>query len=211
MSSPGCRRFRARGVSPGKQVEFAERDPARGQGAGRRHRVQLDDGVERRQCHGEIGGMGRDAMLAAAEHREQAVVALDRRAARARGAACCTETRCRGNSRSGCAATDCRPSSPCCAIAARRWRAAPRRSAAIAGAARGGRRPRSSAPARRSARLHRRTRSGRAAAHRDRRGERGCSTSSFISCTRSVPPAMYLAPWLLRRRARRQGCRAWQA
>ena len=44
---------------------------------------------------------------------------------RCRARACCTETRCRRNSSSACAAGDCRRWSPCCATAGSRRRAAP--------------------------------------------------------------------------------------
>src|SRR6185437_656879 len=63
----------------GEQMKLLERDAALAVRA-----VHDHDGVERNQRHGEIGGVRGDAMVAAAEHGMEAVLALERGAAAAR-------------------------------------------------------------------------------------------------------------------------------
>ena len=78
MISSGCRLVSRCGVSPGRRWKSANgmvRSPA---GPGDMHR-----GVERGERHAHVGGMRRDAGLAGAEDRVDAVEAVDRRAAAA--------------------------------------------------------------------------------------------------------------------------------
>ena len=79
--------------SPGAEHGLAMR-ACRREGGGTSHQRNvaaarvagdLDDGVERRQCHAEIRRVGGDAMLAPAEHRMKPVVAAAARRSRRPG------------------------------------------------------------------------------------------------------------------------------
>ena len=69
--SPGCMHGLALRRVAGQQVEFAERDPARGAARAprRSRRCNSTIGIECGQRHGQVGRVGRDAMIAAAEDR----------------------------------------------------------------------------------------------------------------------------------------------
>ena len=143
-------------------VEFADRYVAARRAAPRTSTTR----VQRGQRHAHVGRMRRDALLACAEDRVDAVVAVERRAAASRACACCTRrSRRRRSNGSACAAADCRRRWPCCAAAARRPASERLRQQRIALADQRMRsRGRCSVPARRCACRHRATLRCRAAA-----------------------------------------------
>ncbi len=153
----------------------------------------LDHGIHRHQRHSEIGRMGSRRRNRCRRRSRACGCRRAKRCSRCRARACCTASPDRENSRIGCAAGGCRRSTPHCEPAATRWPAEPLRSAGNAWRTAG-----SSATSLMRASAPRRKRSGVTSISVQGRALMsircwGAAAPSFISCIRSVPPAMNAA------------------